>query len=62
MSGPGVIPVVAGTTVLGERIFKGQGLPATGIAIGIYVVIGVLCLALGVLARWHGSRIKTAKG
>jgi hypothetical protein len=56
MSGPAVIPAVAGTAVLGLRIARGQGLAATGFAVGLYIAIAAACLIVGALARWSAAR------
>lgn len=61
MSGPGVIPAVAGTAVLGARVFRGESLPATGFAIGIYVMIALACILVGTVARWRSSHLGSRK-
>jgi hypothetical protein len=59
MSSPGVLPSIAGTAVLGVRAFRGQGLAATGLAIGLYAAIAVACLTLGLYARWKSSKVRS---
>lgn len=58
MYGQGVAGAVAGTTVLGVRAVAGEGLAATGIAVGIYVLIAAACLMVGVAARWKAGRVE----
>lgn len=55
VSGPAA--VVAPTAVLGARVVGDQVLPATGVAIGIYVLIALVCLLGGLTMRMWSRRL-----
>lgn len=58
----GVIAATVPALVLGTRIVRGGSLPATGVAFGIYGVIAIALLGVGLLARWAAARRQSRTG
>lgn len=56
-----VLPLaVIPTAVLGLQVSKGAVLPATGVAIGMYVAVALTCIIAGALMRlWTRHAIKS---
>lgn len=50
----GVLATAIPTAVLGTKVGV---LPATGVAIGLYVLIAMLCITAGVVLRWQSARL-----
>jgi hypothetical protein len=53
----GPAAIVTPTAVLGARVVAGNVLPATGVAVGMYVTVAILCLSAGVLMRVWSRRL-----
>ena len=51
----GVTAATVGTAALGGAIVT-NALPATGIAIGLYVLVGVALVLGGLVMRWSAAR------
>lgn len=52
----GVAAAVIPTAVLGAQV-SNDALPATGVAIGLFVVIALTCIMAGVVLRWQSARM-----